>query len=44
MVNILAAEREHGVNGIRWLVGLIAHPPEELDHAQLSPSRFSREP
>jgi hypothetical protein len=44
MTNILAAEREYGVNGIRWLFGLMAHPPEELDHAQLSPSRFSREP
>jgi hypothetical protein len=44
MVNILAAEREQGVNGIRWLFGLIAHPPEELDHAQLSPARFNREP
>jgi hypothetical protein len=44
MINILTAEREQGVNGMRWLVGLIAHPPEELDHAQLSPARFSREP
>jgi hypothetical protein len=44
MINILAAEREHGVNGLRWLFGLIAHPPEELEHAQLSPARFSREP
>jgi hypothetical protein len=44
MVNILAAEREQGVNGLRWLFGLIVHPPEELDHPQLSPARFSRKP
>ena len=43
MTNILAAEREHGANGLFWLLGLIVHPPEELDHAQLSPARFSRE-
>ncbi len=41
---ILAGEREQGVNGIRWLAGLIFNPPEEVDHPQLSPSRFNRTP
>ena len=42
MINILAGEREQGLNGIRWLLGLIIHPPEEVDHEQLGPSRFDR--
>jgi hypothetical protein len=34
--------REHGVNGIRWLVGLIAHPPvRNSTTRELSPSAFS---
>jgi len=40
MVNILAGERAQGVNGIRWLVGLMMHMPEEVSHPQLSGSRF----
>jgi hypothetical protein len=41
MTGILAGEREQGVNGIRWIIGLITHMPEELSHEQLSPSRFN---
>ncbi|MEH6581603.1 MAG: hypothetical protein V7754_06670 [Halioglobus sp.] len=44
MVNMLAGEREQGVDGIRWLFGLITNPPEEITHEQLSPSRFNRKP
>jgi len=38
---MLAGEREQGVDGIRWLWGLIFNPPEETKHEQLSPSRFN---
>jgi len=44
MINILAGEREQGVNGIRWLWGLITNIPEEVDHEQLGPSRFNQKP
>jgi hypothetical protein len=44
MVNMLAGERKQGVDGIRWLFGLIFNPPEEISHEQLSPSRFNRKP
>jgi len=40
MVNILAGEREQGVAGIRWLIDLMLDMPEEVDHPQLSGSRF----
>jgi hypothetical protein len=42
LTNILAGEREQGVNGIRWIYGLITNPAEEISHEQLSPSRFDR--
>lgn len=44
MVNMLAGEREQGVDGIAWIYGLITNPPEEISHEQLSPSRFNRKP
>jgi hypothetical protein len=44
MVSILAGEREQGVDGLRWIIGLIMNPPEELSHEQLSPGRFNRKP
>ena len=40
LTNILAAERAQGVNGIRWLLGLMMNMPEEVSHPQLSASRF----
>ncbi|MGE0621929.1 MAG: hypothetical protein AB7I04_10095 [Pseudomonadales bacterium] len=42
MVNMLAGERAQGTNGIRWLLGLATHMPEEVTHPQLSGSRFDR--
>jgi hypothetical protein len=39
---MLAGERQQGVNGIAWIIGLILNPPEEITHTQLSPSRFNR--
>jgi hypothetical protein len=44
LASILAGEREQGVDGVRWFMGLITDPPEEVDHAQLSPARFNRKP
>jgi hypothetical protein len=44
MVNMLAGERAQGENGIRWFLGLVTDPPEEVSHEQLSPSRFNRKP
>ena len=40
MVNILAGERARGVDGLRWLIDLALHMPEEVSHPQLSGSRF----
>jgi hypothetical protein len=40
MVNMLAGERAQGVNGLRWLWGLMTNMPEEVSHPQLSESRF----
>jgi len=40
MIGILAGERAQGVDGIRWILGLITDPPEETSHKQLSGSRF----
>jgi hypothetical protein len=42
LASILAGEREQGVDGIRWVLGLITDPPEEVNHAQLSPARFNQ--
>ena len=42
MVNMLAGERAQGSNGIRWLVDLMFHMPEEVSHPQLSGSRFDQ--
>lgn len=38
---MLAGERAQGVNGIRWIYGLITNMPEEVSHKQLSNSRFN---
>ena len=43
MVNILAGERTQGVNGLRWLWGLLTNLPEEVSHPQLSGARFANE-
>ncbi|MCB1683039.1 MAG: hypothetical protein KDI31_01075 [Pseudomonadales bacterium] len=42
MVNMLAGERARGVNGVRWLWDLATHMPEEVNHPQLSGSRFDK--
>ncbi|MBL4821058.1 MAG: hypothetical protein JKY98_08755 [Gammaproteobacteria bacterium] len=41
MSGMLAGERVQGVNGIRWIYGLITNTPEEVAHKQLSNSRFN---
>ena len=43
MINILAGERTQGVNGIRWLWNLATNMPEEVNHPQLSGSRFDKQ-
>lgn len=40
MTNMLAGERRQGKNGVRWVWGLITDMPEEVNHPQLSGSRF----
>lgn len=41
MIYMLAGERQQGVNGITWIIGLIFNPSEEITHEKLSPSRFN---
>jgi hypothetical protein len=44
MVGMLAGERAQGVDGIRWIIGLMTNMPEEVTHKQLSGGRFNNDP
>jgi hypothetical protein len=44
MIGMLAGERAQGVDGIRWLLGLMMNMPEEVNHEQLGPQRFDHKP
>jgi hypothetical protein len=44
MIGMLAGERAQGVDGIRWIIGLMTNMPEEVTHKQLSGGRFNNDP